>query len=326
MKKPARKPAKKSPRSSSRLGSAVLMLTVAVLAAAGGYWLATRKGAGGQTGTISELEVPPPKAKPAAATPRPRPTATPRPARVEGVPSDFEPAEESPAATSKKRRGVLAIVLDDVGWDRASLDRLEGFSGPLALAVMPDAPKTAEAAALAKRKGWDLLVHLPMAPSQGGGEPTAIGPGDSDAAIQARVEDALGKVTGAIGLNNHQGSRATSDVRVMRAVLSVVKRRGLFFLDSRTTASSVAESEARKMGVSTLRRDVFLDDAGEEAAAGTTIALRESWDRALALAASQGHCVAIGHPRPETLSFLSSALREAEKKGLVRVKVSSLVD
>ena len=89
--------------------------------------------------------------------------------------------------------------------------------------------------------------------TQGGGsEKDAVGPDDDDVTIAARVARAIDGVPGATGLNNHQGSRATSDPRVVRAVLDVVGRRGLFFLDSRTTASSVGETEARRLRVSRL--------------------------------------------------------------------------
>ncbi len=163
-------------------------------------------------------------------SPRPSPTVAPTPAaspRPTSVPADFEPAEGA-------GRGAVAVVIDDVGNADGSLERLEKLDGPLAIAVLPDAPRAREAADLAKRKGWDLLVHLPMAGARGPVEPGTITDGDDDATIAQKVTAAIGKVPGATGLNNHQGSLATADRRVMAAVLSVVRDRGLFFLDSRT--------------------------------------------------------------------------------------------
>lgn len=223
---------------------------------------------------------------------------------------------------------MLALVLDDLGYDDDSLTRLESFPGPLALAVIPSAPHAAEAAALARRKGWDLLVHLPMSPEAGPSEPEAIGPGDDDRTITARVERSLDRIPGAVGLNNHQGSRATADPRVVRAMLRVVRDRGLFFLDSRTTAASVAESEARALGISTIRRDVFLDDAATaaQAAGGSAEALAAAWSRALAIVGKKGHCVVIGHPHRETLRFLAARLLELDGTTTKRVRVSELVD
>lgn len=260
---------------------------------------------------------------PAPAPPQPTPAPAPTPrvaAKSAPAPADFE------AVSPANPAGVLAIVLDDMGYDTAPLHALEALPGPIGLAVIPSAPHARDAAALAKKRGWDLLVHLPMAPEAGAHESDAVGPSDDDAAIAARVGRALEKVPGAIGLNNHQGSQATADARVVRAVLGVVRDRGLFFLDSRTTAASVAEREARALGVSTIGRDVFLDDAPTEAAdpGGADAALGRAWEKALATARKRGHCVVIGHPHPATLAFLAARLRGTGAPHLV--KVSELVD
>ncbi|MHB8800386.1 MAG: divergent polysaccharide deacetylase family protein [Thermoanaerobaculia bacterium] len=254
----------------------------------------------------------------AAPTPVPTPTAAPRPTTV---PPDFEPA----AGTG---RGAIAVVIDDVGNADGSLARLERLSGPLAIAILPGAPHAREAAALAKRKGWDLLVHLPMAGSRGPFEPGTISSDDDDATIVRRVEDAIAAVPGAIGLNNHQGSVATADRRVVRSVLSVVRAKGLFFLDSRTSAASVATEEARALGLATIPRDVFLDDARAEAAAigGAPEALETAFARALSTAATKGHAVVIGHPHAATVDFLALRFPSLAKSGVLRVRVSELVD
>lgn len=225
-------------------------------------------------------------------------------------------------------KGVLALVLDDVGYDEGSLGRLSAFRGPIALAVLPDAPHATEAAALARGKGWDLLVHLPMAPESGKAERSSIGPADTDQTIAERVNQALERVPGAVGLNNHQGSKATADPRVVRAMLGVVRDRGLFFLDSRTTAASVAEREARALGISTLVRDVFLDDAATEAASkgGTGEALDAAWGRALDVIRHKGSCILIAHPHRSTLDFLAGRLTTLPASGPRLVKVSELVD
>ncbi len=270
---------------------------------------------------------PEPKPAPAAAgpaTPVPSPTVAPAPAagpRPASVPADFEPARGS-------GRGAIAVVIDDVGNADGSLERLARLDGPLAIAVLPGAPRAREAAALAKRKGWDLLVHLPMEGARGPAEPEMISSGDDDARIARLVAAAIDNVPGASGLNNHQGSLATADRRVVRAVLSVVRQRGLFFLDSKTSTASVAAEEARALGLATIPRDVFLDDARAEAAAegGAPEALAAAWSRALGLAASQGHAVVIGHPSTSTVDFLAAGLPALERRGVLRVKVSELVD
>ncbi len=181
--------------------------------------------------------------------------------------------------------------------------------------------------ALAKRKGWDLMVHLPMEPETGKAEKETIRTSDKDSLIRSRVLAALAKVPGAIGLNNHQGSKAMADPRVLRDVLLVVKEKGLFFLDSRTTPATLGESTARALGVPFLSRDVFLDDAAAEAKdpAGPPGALDAAWERAVSLAASKGEAVVIGHPHRESVAFLAAALPKLAARGVRPVKVSEIV-
>lgn len=270
----------------------------------------------GDAGPAVRVSSPPPRRSTVPVRPTPRPAAAP----TAVPPPDFEPGGGG--------RGVLAVVLDDIGFDGPSLRRLESVEGPLALAIIPGTPRGVEAAELARRKGWDVLVHLPMEGGDASQERETIGPENDDRTIRDRVNRAIDRVPGAIGLNNHQGSRATPDPRVMRLVLTVVKDRGLFFLDSRTSAASVGEKEARLLGVSTLSRDVFLDDAATEAAspAGAAGALAAAWERALGVVRTKGHCVVIGHPRSSTLDFLIPKLAGLERERVKRVRVSELVD
>ena len=236
------------------------------------------------------------------------------------MPSDFEPVDRGDG-------GVLALVIDDIGFDPPSRTLLASLEGPLALAVIPNAPHGEEAARLARERGWDLLVHLPMDPQSGRAEKGSLGPKDDDAAIRAGVLAALARFPGALGINSHQGSKATADARVVRDVLGVVKEKGLFFLDSRTTPASVAGAEAAKLGVPFLARDVFLDDAMTESAdpGGAPGALETAWEKGIALAKKRGQAIVIGHPRRETLAFLSEKIGLLGKEGPRLVRVSELV-
>lgn len=256
---------------------------------------------------------------PSKSAPHPAPPGAAGPAPV--LPSDFEPVD-------RRRGGVVAVVVDDVGYDERTLEALARWDAPFAVAVIPSAPFASRAVSLAREKGWDLLVHLPMEPESGPSESETIGVRDNDDAIRGRVQAALAKTPGAIGINNHQGSKATADARVVRAVLGVVKERGLFFLDSRTTSASVAGAEAAAMRVPFLARDVFLDDVAAETSAkgGVPEALDAAWEHALSLAAKKGQAIVIGHPRKETLAFLSERLGLLGKKdGPRAVRVSELV-
>jgi polysaccharide deacetylase 2 family uncharacterized protein YibQ len=263
---------------------------------------------------------PPPPTRGPTPTPASRPTARPTSAAARPLGADFESAGGG--------GGVVAFVIDDVGYEASALSSLAALDGPLAISVLPSSPHAREAAVLAKRKKWDLMVHLPMDSETGKRESDSIGAKDSDGVIRERLSTALEHVPGAIGLNNHQGSTAMADSRVIGAVLHVVKERSLFFLDSRTTTGSVAPREARTLGVAFLERDVFLDDAAAEASApgGTPEALESAWKKALSLAAKKGHAIVIGHPHPATLDFLAKHLPELSKGRVHAVRVSELID
>jgi polysaccharide deacetylase 2 family uncharacterized protein YibQ len=303
---------KKKRKAGCGLRTAVLLVFAVALGAAATWALRGCRKPAPPAPVPAPVSTPPVGARGAAPTPK-----APR-ARM---PADFESVERGPG------EGVVAVVLDDLGYDERALDALARWDAPLAVAVIPSAPLASRAVSLAKEKGWDLLVHLPMEPEAGPSEAEAIGARDGDDAIRAKVLEALRRTPGALGINNHQGSKATADARVVRAVLGVVKEKGLFFLDSRTTSASVAAAEAAAMGVPFLQRDVFLDDVAAETRAkgGAPEALDAAWERAVALAGKRGEAIVIGHPRKETLAFLEKKLASEKSAGARLVRVSELV-
>jgi polysaccharide deacetylase 2 family uncharacterized protein YibQ len=214
---------------------------------------------------------------------------------------------------------VIALVLDDLGNAETATARTGQLPGPVALAVLPGGPASEGAAALARRKGWDLLVHLPLRAESGATHPDAISSADSDKEIAEVAGRAIESLPGAIGVNNHEGSAAMADRRVVRTILRVVRDRHLFFLDSRTTPARVAEEEARSLGTPFLARDFFLDAEGEAGMA-------PAWEKARKQALRKGSAIVIAHPHPSTLDFLAREIPRLEAQGLRLVKVSELVD
>jgi len=137
----------------------------------------------------------------------------------------------------------VAIVIDDLGNDRAAVARIAGWPFPVAGAVLPALSGSAPAARDLESAGKQVLLHLPMEPRRY--PEMRPGPGvvllsQSEEEIARTVEADLESVPGAVGVSNHMGSAATADPRVMRAVARVLARRGLFFVDSRTTGASVS--------------------------------------------------------------------------------------
>ncbi|WP_025849661.1 divergent polysaccharide deacetylase family protein [Paenibacillus ehimensis] len=164
-----------------------------------------------------------------------------------------------PAAGTKQ----IAVVIDDFGNDQAGTEQMMELPIPFVAAVMPFLPTTKRDAEWAHRLGKEVIVHLPMEPKNG--KPNWLGPGAistrlPDEEIRQRVIAAIEDVPHAVGINNHMGSKATTDERVMRIVLTVCKERNLYFLDSRTAYRSVVGKVAKEIGVRTAENHLFMDD------------------------------------------------------------------
>lgn len=249
------------------------------------------------------------------APPRPRPSASPAPRRA--TPTPERPKPSPPGGTPR-----VAIVIDDLGNELGPSERIAGWKTPVAGAVLPDLRWSAASAETLARGGKEVLLHLPMEPE--GYPRVRPGPGlvlrsQSDSEIERLIEEDLATVPGAVGVNNHMGSAATQDVRVMRAVARVLSRRNLFFLDSRTTDATVAERTAEAASVRAASRRVFLDDVATEEA------IRAQLDELVRRARQEGEAIAIGHPYPVTLFVLEKELPGLAGRGVKLVKVSELV-
>ncbi len=212
-------------------------------------------------------------------------------------------------------------MIDDLGASETEIEEIERFGVPITYSVLPYEAETGAVVAELSSRGEELLCHLPMEP-EGAGDP---GPGAllasmSDAELVLATDRALAAVPGAAGVNNHMGSGLTADLRAMRAVLGRLGDKHLFFLDSRTSAKSVAYAQAIELGVPAAERQVFLDDLEAPQA------IRAQFARLLALARKKGVAIAIGHPHPNTLAVLADEIPKALAAGFEIVPVSYLLD
>jgi uncharacterized protein len=256
-----------------------------------------------------------PRAPLASASPAPATRRTPPPTRVAA-------RAQPTVSAAAPGRAAVAIVIDDLGNELSPARRIASWPEPVSGAVLPGLAWSAASARALSEGGKQVLLHLPMEPQ--GFPRVRPGPGvilraQSDGEIARVLEEDLATVPGAAGVNNHMGSAATADPRVMRAVARVLSRRGLFFVDSRTTDATVAERTAEEESVPSARRRVFLDDVATEAA------VRERLEEAVARAKAEGSCIAIGHPYPATLAVLEKELPGIGEKGVRLVKVGELV-
>jgi len=254
---------------------------------------------------------------PAAEPAHPPPPGTDHPAsaRVPGTPVPPVPGPPPPDASGPAR---VVVVIDDMGLDRRRSDRVVALPGPLTLAWLPYAGNLVEQTAAARARGHQLIMHVPMQPDGPADPgPNALLTGLDAAEIRRRLALNLSAFPGFVAINNHMGSRFTADSDGMAVVLAELAARGLFFLDSRTTARTVAPDLAPGLGVPLLSRDVFLDHEM------TPTAVALALTRLEALARRQGTAIAIGHPHDVTIQALARWLPRLRERGFELIPLSA---
>lgn len=215
----------------------------------------------------------------------------------------------------------IVIVIDDVGLDKRRARRTIELPGPLTISFMAYAEDLKKQGAAARKAGHELMLHVPMEPSS-----TSINPGPNvllsgmpKDELQKNIEWNLDQMSGYVGINNHMGSRFTSDAESMNVVVAALKERGYLFLDSVTSGSSVAHEAARDGGIPYAVRNVFLDHDDD------LDAIRRQLRHTEQIARKTGLAIAIGHPRDKTIEALTEWLPELGAKGFQLVPISSVV-
>ncbi|MBF0421781.1 MAG: divergent polysaccharide deacetylase family protein [Magnetococcales bacterium] len=264
------------------------------------------------------------------------PPAAPEPQVLPGIPEPppFEEASlpadgryqeiEKPSVHPpvKPTGHVIAMVIDDLGYNKPISKAIALLPFDLTLAVLPGGGFSREVAQLADAQGKEVILHQPMQPQ--GYPGIKPGPGGlydtmSEAQIHEILEHNLREFPRAKGINNHMGSHLTNDARAMDAVMHYLKPKGLYFLDSRTSTRSVAASRAIAQGVPALRRDVFIDNVADKGATLKRLA------ELVTIANKFGQAVGIGHPHPSTLEALREWLPSLRDKGIRVVRLSHLL-
>jgi polysaccharide deacetylase 2 family uncharacterized protein YibQ len=217
-------------------------------------------------------------------------------------------------------RPRLAIIIDDCGQWPVTERAFVALPFPVTLSVLPHVRFGSAIARDANAAGKGVMLHLPMQTISG----RYPGPGTitttmADAAIRSEVSNDLAELPEARGVNNHEGSLATQDARVMGDIADVLAQGGRFFIDSRTSSASVGETVARERGVLAASRSVFLDNVDEQSAIEARLL------EAISDARSHGSAIAIGHPRPATLAAVRNVAPRAAADGVELTLASALV-
>ena len=217
-------------------------------------------------------------------------------------------------------QAYIAIIIDDFGHSLKKGQAFIQLPAPLTFAILPHTAHSQSIATSAHAAHKEIIVHLPMANVKN----TPIGPGGLTASqprveFMTALEAAINDVPHAKGINNHTGSYLTQQSEQMSWLMSDMKQRGFFFIDSRTTAKSVARDIAENYEVFTSSRDVFLDNDRNHDS------IHRSFQQLIKKAKQNGTAIGIGHPYPETLAYLETALPELSVKGIRVLPASSLI-
>lgn len=221
-------------------------------------------------------------------------------------------------AFANKKSPVITLIIDDLGYNRVNGERAVNLPGQVTMAILPHTPHSKHLATLSYKKGKTVMLHTPMTNVLD----KAPGPGTlttemEKAQFMQIFRKALDSVPFVEGVNNHMGSKLTQDSTRMQWVMEEVYKRQLFFVDSRTTAKSVAEKEARKVGIPAISRDIFLDHIRTEEA------VNKAFDTMVRKAKHYGNMNAIAHPYNVTLNVLEKRLPELKEHGIRLISVPS---
>ena len=232
--------------------------------------------------------------------------------RIQGGKKD---PKDKPAKT-----GRLAIVIDDFGYRGDLIASFASYPYPLTFAILPNHPHTGEAARAARSVGKEYILHLPMeALGNASEESVTIHVGDSQERINEMINTSLAQIPGASGVNNHQGSKVTSDGATIRRVMKGIAPHGIFFLDSRTSGNSQGEQAAREMGLASGSNQLFLDGQAD------VEYIRQKIREGAEAAKRNGTFIVIGHDRPATLKALQQSQDVFDEVGVELVPLSSLI-
>lgn len=215
---------------------------------------------------------------------------------------------------------VLAVVIDDMGISLKRTADIASLQAPLTVSFLTYGRKLDEQVENSRRAGQEVMIHVPMEAQKAvDAAPDVLTTQMSNEEIQNNLKVMLGKFQGIRGINNHMGSRLTEDKERMLAVMAVLKEQGLFFLDSKTSPKSTAETAAKESGIAYAHRHIFIDNNNDKDYILGQLAKAEN------VARRNGYAIAIGHPKTQTYAALKEWLPQLPEKGLVLMPLSRIV-
>jgi len=228
-----------------------------------------------------------------------------------------------PKAEKAIHRPKIALVIDDLGGERLIARELLEWDLPLTFSILPFTPYAKTIAEEAHQKGKEVILHIPMEPH--GYPKVRIGEGGlleemNEESLRRQLIKDIEAVPYVKGASNHMGSRLMEDREKVKIVLSELKRRKLYFLDSRTTPQTVGIHEAQGIGVKAMERSLFIDHSTDEED------IKEKIEKLIRLSLSNGKAIGIGHPHPSTIKSIKEMIPKIKEKGIELVPLSVVME
>ena len=230
----------------------------------------------------------------------------------------FQPTTEKVVLRPK-----IALVIDDLGGERLIARELLEWDFPLTFSILPFTPYAKTIAREAHLKGKEVIVHVPMEPH---GYPKvrpgkgALLEGMNEESLRQQLVKDIEAVPYIKGASNHMGSRLMEDPERVKIILSELKKRRLFFLDSRTTPQTVGMNVAQGVGLKAMERSLFIDHSLDEED------IKQKIEKLISLSLSNGRAIGIGHPHPSTLKSLKEMIPKMKERGIELVPLSSVME
>jgi len=229
----------------------------------------------------------------------------------------------TPSTLKAGLRPKIAIVIDDLGDKDKISQELLHWDFPITFAILPFTPFSTRLAGEAHRQGKEVILHLPMEPRGypqiRPGEGVLLREMDEDRLLRQLSKD-IEAVPYITGVSNHMGSRLMEDPEKMKTVFSELKRRGLFFLDSRTTPQTVGLQVAQSIGLKAMERSIFIDNSSTEED------IKGQLEQLIQLSLSRGKAIGIGHPHPSTIKSIKEMIPRMKERGIDLVPLSAVME
>ena len=247
---------------------------------------------------------------------------------VQRMPSSPLPAAKEAVEAKKEKEEVtlpparLALIIDDGGYSIEKFKGMMGIGRPMTFAILPNTPHARKVALLAHENGAQIMLHLPMEPIERDRyslEKETVLAGMNKEEIQSILRKDLAQIPHVRGVNNHMGSKATEDAGVMQALMEVLKKEGLFYIDSHTSSRTLGPRMAQRVGVAFGSNDRFIDHEND------LQSIKKSIRLAMKRAKQERKAIAIGHPHPLTAQAIREMIPEIEGAGIRLVFASEVV-